>query len=941
MQRFVSSRKNVKYFLGILSISIFVTFFYTVFPPTKSILAQSTQGFYGKQLSFIKLYGQRNFQESAYGDVTASQMHHAAGLAIDTSGTQPRVYVVDAGNNRILGFSSLTGMAPAASLVLGQVTFQGSACNWDNNTGYFGTVNERTLCLAPFPAGTNIEEYSMRISIDVDADGNVYVPDLWNNRVLRYNQPFSPSTANGAGDSVADFVWGQPDFISNKVNITGDPDTVSAQSLFLGKRDGFDHVSLRGVSVDSQGNVWIADSYNFRVLRFPPGSKTADLVIGQPNFSNLPSLGTAYAACQSDPLTRSLNTICAPTLARVDPQTGKLYVLDESAPGFITRILVYSPPFTNGMSADRILIPQQTGTFVNWPEPYVFRANGFIFNTYKQGIYSQGLMWINERDARRTILIDDQGTILKVVGAPDGNTRGCEYDRYRVCGGDIFQNYNLCWQGGSPGIAMTGSGGSPQLFLADEHFHRIARIDLPYNTSIFNGASCVPQPTQGLMPGIIPNTISPQLINGSSVGLVVAGNQLIVKDRERYMIWNDYLANTTSSPVILGQSTGDAWIPKDMGSRSQHAVDDHNRMWYVGPRGSIRVYQLPLSASSIPIAQVDTLYWADAPSQAVQTNTFESAIAFDPFNKAIWLTDHVNNRVLRISNYNAVATGGSLLVDAVLGQPNKQSVLCNVTQESGWIAPGPPTARSLCNPQFLEFDRSGNFYIVENTYECHGNNRIIMYEASDIASISSMFPMTAAKKVFVRSSLTEQASCNQSTVNAPYSPVSIAFDSNNHMIVGNDGYYSDEKDRAWRQLWYYCNPIKRDATGAYIQGQVPDAYVHLPMGSSGEIAFDQYDNLIVQDHSWARVWAVNYYKDPSLLVAVNNSTCVENISITPTPACSGLVGDIDCSGEVNLLDLSRLLAAYGTFSTHADLDKSGEVNILDLSLLLANYGKRV
>jgi hypothetical protein len=56
-------------------------------------------------------------------------------------------------------------------------------------------------------------------------------------------------------------------------------------------------------------------------------------------------------------------------------------------------------------------------------------------------------------------------------------------------------------------------------------------------------------------------------------------------------------------------------------------------------------------------------------------------------------------------------------------------------------------------------------------------------------------------------------------------------------------------------------------------------------------------------------------------------------------AC-GLSGDIDCSGQVNALDLSKLILKFGQiYSGREDVDGSGQVNALDLAILLANFGK--
>src|SRR5258706_78810 len=81
----------------------------------------------------------------------------------------------------------------------------------------------------------------------LDAHGNLYVADIVNNRVLEYDTPLS----SGA---TADRVIGQPGFISN----TADTGGRSANSLNY----------PTGVAVDAQGDLFVSDNSNNRVLEY-------------------------------------------------------------------------------------------------------------------------------------------------------------------------------------------------------------------------------------------------------------------------------------------------------------------------------------------------------------------------------------------------------------------------------------------------------------------------------------------------------------------------------------------------------------------------------------------------------------------------------------------------------------------------------------------------
>ena len=107
----------------------------------------------------------------------------------------------------------------------------------------------------------------------LNAQGNLFVADANNNRVLEYNTPLSSGAANR--------VFGQPDFSSRTSNNAG----LSAKSLA--------HPS--DVALDAQGNLLLADSGNNRVLEYDTpltSDTTADRVFGQPDFnSNTPNNG--------------------------------------------------------------------------------------------------------------------------------------------------------------------------------------------------------------------------------------------------------------------------------------------------------------------------------------------------------------------------------------------------------------------------------------------------------------------------------------------------------------------------------------------------------------------------------------------------------------------------------------------------------------------------
>ena len=177
------------------------------------------------------------------------------------------VYVADSGNNRVLAWRNATGFQNGvpADFVVGQRDKLG------------------TFSLGP---GTTLSSgLSVPSGLAVDRQGNLYVVDAGNNRIVRYPSPGSI----GSDDAVrlADFVIGQPSLTSRARNFTGNP---SERSLNL--TNDSNAAFRTALFFDAQGNLWVTDSGNNRVLRYPAASlgegaqlgPPANLVIGQPDF---------------------------------------------------------------------------------------------------------------------------------------------------------------------------------------------------------------------------------------------------------------------------------------------------------------------------------------------------------------------------------------------------------------------------------------------------------------------------------------------------------------------------------------------------------------------------------------------------------------------------------------------------------------------------------
>jgi sugar lactone lactonase YvrE len=252
--------------------------------------------------------GKPDFTNTTANAPTATQVNNPVGIAIDA--VTKKLFVADRGNHRVLRFATAAAYATgaAAEAVFGQADFVSGSANrggsvarntlngpravhvdaagrlWVADTSNnrvlrfegasskaSGVDADAVLGQPNFISGLpSLSQSSMNLPLAVatDADGNLYVAENLNNRVLVFNN--AAAKGNGAN---ADRVLGQATFGTNSAG------TSTTKFFFPG-----------GVAIDAAGRLWVADTSNNRLLRFDNAATIASgaaavAVLGQANFT--------------------------------------------------------------------------------------------------------------------------------------------------------------------------------------------------------------------------------------------------------------------------------------------------------------------------------------------------------------------------------------------------------------------------------------------------------------------------------------------------------------------------------------------------------------------------------------------------------------------------------------------------------------------------------
>lgn len=172
---------------------------------------------------------------SANGTGTAATFFWPMGVTVNSAGTQ--LFVSDYGSNTIRAISTVSAPMTAANTTVS--TLAGTA-------GLAGSTDG---------AGASARFYGPQ-GLHLDASGNLYVADTWNN-TLRYINTTNAQVTTFAGTA----------------GLAGSANGITTAATFNGPLD---------VTTDTDGNLYVIDSGNYSVRKITLSTNTVSTVVGAP-----------------------------------------------------------------------------------------------------------------------------------------------------------------------------------------------------------------------------------------------------------------------------------------------------------------------------------------------------------------------------------------------------------------------------------------------------------------------------------------------------------------------------------------------------------------------------------------------------------------------------------------------------------------------------------
>ncbi len=616
--------------------------------------------------SAYRVLGQTTLSYDGLNLVQGIELNTPTGVALDGRGAQVHLYIADSLNSRVLCYQNAAAyqIGNPPDQVLGQPGPQ-----------YSG------------PYGIGAVGFLEPLGVAVDpTNGNLYIADFGNNRVLRYLSPF-----DNPGQVQPNAVYGQANFTTFSAG-------TSATSLN----------QPRSVAVDGSGNLWVADTGNNRVLRYGasilnnPAPVAADTLIGQQGYGSAgANRGGAVSASGFD----------TPAGVAVDAQNN-LYVADFNN----TRVLKFPTPGTG------VLNPAATAV---WGETS-FTARGATQPATNSSLGGpQGVALDSQGNLYVAVPLDNRVLVFPTAGVATGTAATSVFGQSSftstTANAGVAPGASASTLFGPTGAAVDPSG---NVFIADAANNRVLKV--PGSSKSANQVW-----GQSDFGSNGPNQIKPTSIDFPyqiAIDYSQSPFALYVSDaaNNRVLVWENSVTYLSGAPadLVIGQPSMATWAPNiDSGALAQPTATslssptgiavDKNGTLFVADMRNNRVLRFPRPTAQqgriTPDAVIGQTNFTSSTFAVVSASSLNApgGLAIGP-NGDLFVADTGNNRVLEFQSN----PGNGASAIRVYGQPNMNA--------SG--KPFQLSVQTLSAPQGVAVDPASNLYVTDT-----GANRVVVY----------------------------------------------------------------------------------------------------------------------------------------------------------------------------------------------------------------------
>ncbi|PCH67244.1 MAG: hypothetical protein COC01_06190, partial [Bacteroidetes bacterium] len=579
------------------------------------------------------------------GAATSAQLNYPSGVEVDAQGN---VYIADYSNHRIRRIDT-------AGII---ITIAGTGTG-----GYSGDGGAATSTQLNYPSG-----------VEVDAQGNVYVADLSNQRIRKIDTAGIITTIAGTGTQ----------------GYSGDGGAATLAQLS----------SPAGVEVDAQGNVYIADQGNQRMRKIDTAGIITTIA------------GTGTAGYSGDGGAATSAHLFQLTGVEVDAQ-GNVYIADQGN-NRIRKIAVCTIPdiptltatYTNLCLGDNATISVAGTDSLNsasnlyW---YTDSCGGTLIDSgtsvtvspiarTKYYVRGEGGCVTPGTCAEITIIVVDPCPIITTIAGT--GTAGYSGD-----GGpaDSAALYN-------PARVFVDAAGN--IYIADYNNHRIRLIDTSGVISTIAGTG-----TPGFS-GDGGSATTAQLNQPSGVHVDAAGNIYIAdnsNNRIRFIDTSGVISTIagTGTPGFSGD--GAAAVSAQLNDPGGVVVDAAGNIYIVdGLNNRIRLIDTSGVISTIAGTGTAGFSGDGGPATSAQIN-YPAGVDVDLAGN-IYFADWDNHRIRLIDTSGVISTFAGVGTVGFSGDG------------------GPATSAQLNYPGEVHIDAAGNIYIADD------NNRIRLIDTSGVIS---------------------------------------------------------------------------------------------------------------------------------------------------------------------------------------------------------------